>query len=78
VVRQYLHPDERAALDDVLAEAGGRATEGAPLVRVAMEPERAGDNDWTFAVRTTSWPGGGQQLLAHCEGHGPLVRWTGP
>ncbi len=75
IVRQYLSPAERDAVDAVLDEAGARATDNALLVRVAFEPEKVGEGDYSFRVRTTTWPSGHEQLVADCEGHGPPIRW---
>lgn len=78
VVRQYLSPGERDAVDAVLSDAGVKAGSCAPLVRVGLEPERVGDGDFTFRVRTTTWPGGDAELVAECQGHGPPIRWQPP
>jgi hypothetical protein len=75
VVRQYLSPAERDAVDTVLRDAGARASPGAPLVHVGLEPERVGEGDYSFRVRTTRWPGGHTVLAADCQGHGPPVTW---
>jgi hypothetical protein len=75
VVRQYLSLPERAAVDRLLAEAGERATEEAPLVRLSLEPERVAESTFRFVVGVTRWPGGRSQVLAECLGHGPPVRW---
>lgn len=75
VVRQYLAPDERDRVDGVLAAAGARADDRAPLHRLTMEPERVGHGSFDFHLELTSWPGGGSRILADCQGHGPPVRW---
>jgi len=75
VVRQYLAPDERDRVDGVLAAAGARADDQAPLHRLTMEPERVGQGSFDFHLELTSWPGGGSRILADCQGHGPPVRW---
>lgn len=75
VVRQYLAPDERDRVDTVLAAAGARADDRAPLHRLTMEPERVGQGSFDFHLELTSWPGGGSRILADCQGHGPPVRW---
>ena len=77
VVRQYMSRGEKDRVDGLLAEAGSRATPAAPLAHLAMEPERVGGRSVRFEVSLTSWPGGRTRVLAHCEGHGPPVRWTG-
>ena len=75
VVRQYLAPAERDRVDGVLAAAGARADDRAPLHRLTMEPERVGQGSFDFHLELTSWPGGGSRILADCQGHGPPVRW---
>lgn len=76
VVVQYMEPRERAEVDALLAAAGGEARE--PLVRLALEPERAAAG---FSLRATTWPGstrGAGPLAEHwadCLGHGPPVSW---
>jgi hypothetical protein len=77
VVRQYMTREEKDRVDALLPEAGSRATATAPLVHLAMEPERLGGRSVRFELTATTWPGGRRRLLAHCEGHGPPVRWTG-
>jgi hypothetical protein len=78
VVRQYLAPAERAAVDRLLVAAGRRSSADAPLVHAQMEPERTGGDDVVFRVHGRRWPGPGTAVhLADCHGHGPPVRWTG-
>ena len=72
VVTQYLGADERSAVQAVIADAGARATEQAPLYWLRMEPEaplRA------MAVRLTRWPSNAERLLATAGAHGNPVRW---
>jgi hypothetical protein len=75
VVRQYMTRQERSDVDDLLAAAGGRATDDAPLVRLSLEPERVGDSDFRFTVSAQTWPGGQVRVLADAQGHGPPVVW---
>jgi hypothetical protein len=70
VVRQYLAPQERAAVADLLEAAGSRGSEQAPLAHLWLEPDRD-----RFTVGLTTWPGGRTSVLADCEGHGPPVVW---
>lgn len=77
VVRQYLTPAERAAVDQIVAEAGARATPDAPLARLSMEPEKVGAGQFRFVLELTTWPGGERRVLAECLGHGPPVVWVG-
>ena len=68
IVAQYLSEEELAAFHCRINEAGERATAGAPLAWLRMEPagERA-------EVRLTSWPGGEDRLLARAGYHGTPV-----
>ncbi|MDT7570673.1 MAG: hypothetical protein QOE05_847 [Actinomycetota bacterium] len=75
VVRQYLAPEERAAVDALIDAAGERATDDAPLVRLSLEPEKKVQSTFRFLVEMTSWPDGDARLLAECLGHGPPVTW---
>jgi hypothetical protein len=75
VVRQYLGDAERAALDRILADAGGQASADAPLFRLSLEPEQVAHGTFRFLVELTSWPGGQVRQLAECLGHGPPVIW---
>jgi len=73
IVWQYLTDDERATAEAALASAGHRATEDAPLAWLRLEPSA----DLTHAdLRLTTWPGGREQLLAHCHYHLGPVRWV--
>ena len=73
VVWQYLDPGERRRVDELLDDAGRRATDDAPLMRLSLEPHR--EDDGAFTLRLTSRPGGDAVVLADAEGHGPPVRW---
>ncbi|HUR13520.1 MAG TPA: DUF2332 domain-containing protein [Mycobacteriales bacterium] len=69
VVWQYVHPDERAAVDQLLDHCEG------PVVRASMEPNRVGQ-DHVFQVHLRR-AGHAPVHVADCHGHGPPVRWTG-
>lgn len=77
VVWQYLDAAERRAVPELLREAGARASAGAPLARLSLEPDRTAGDEGRFAVALTLWPGGGRRVLASARGHGPPVRWGG-
>ena len=68
VVWQYVHPDERKAVDELLLLSRRR------LVRISLEPERGST---AFRLHATSYPSGRRVHLADAMGHGPPVRWTG-
>ncbi|HUR51980.1 MAG TPA: DUF2332 domain-containing protein [Mycobacteriales bacterium] len=74
VVWQYVHPDERAAVEELLAQAGAEL--GPRLVRASMEPRKS-PAPLAFMVRVQRWPGGESAHVADCHGHGPPVRWNG-
>jgi hypothetical protein len=69
VVWQYVHPDERAAVDALLEQCEG------PVVRASMEPNRIGEGH-VFQVHLRR-AGHDPVHVADCHGHGPPVRWTG-
>ena len=71
IVMQYVEPDERERVGALIAEAGERATEHAPLARLALEP--GGE---LAELRLTVWPGGEERLLAQAGYHGEPVRWA--
>lgn len=73
IVWQYLEPAERRSIIRVLEGAGRRATAGAALAWLRMEPD--GDS---AAVQATSWPGGESRLLARSGFHGKPVSWLLP
>lgn len=71
LVRQYLAPEERAAVQELLDATGARATADAPLAHLWLEPQ----DGFRFQVGLTTWPGGRTAVVADCEGHGPPVVW---
>jgi hypothetical protein len=72
IVMQYVDADERERVAALLAEAGERAREDAPLARLMLEP--GGE---LADLRLTVWPGAGERLLAQAGYHGEPVRWLG-
>lgn len=73
---QYLSADERAAaragIDALAAGADARK----PLAHLTLEPAREGpDGTLKFLVRSTTWPGGEDRVLAECHAHGAPVHW---
>jgi hypothetical protein len=69
IVSQYLGDDEASAFQRHIREAGARASRGAALAWLRMEP--AGDR---AELRLTIWPGGEERLLARVGYHGtPLT-----
>ena len=72
IVRQYLSPGSRAAVEAALDAAGKCATPNAPLAHLAMEPETP---EARPDLRLTLWPGGETRRLAWCHPHGAKVEW---
>lgn len=70
VVMPYLSHEGRTRFEAVVAEAGARASEDAPLAWLRMEPggEQA-------ELRLSTWPGGEERLLAACGFQGRPVHW---
>ncbi|MGC1851037.1 MAG: DUF2332 domain-containing protein [Solirubrobacterales bacterium] len=65
IVEQYLSEEELTSFHRSIREAGRRATLGAPLAWLRMEPD--GDR---AAVRLTLWPDGEDRLIARAGYHG--------
>ena len=70
----YLDDDQRAEIRGLIEEAGGRATDDAPLAWLKFETPEAGEIP--FAVRLTVWPGGEERLLARAHPHVGPVDWV--
>jgi hypothetical protein len=69
IVMSYLEAEERERFNRAVADAGGRASEEAPLAWLRMEPggEQA-------EVLLATWPGGEDRLIATSGFHGRPVR----
>jgi hypothetical protein len=73
IVWQYFPGPLRAAVVDTLREAGGRATGDAPLAWVRLEPAEG----MTYCeLRSTTWPGDEERLLATAGFHAGRVNWV--
>lgn len=73
----HLPPATQQRLTSCLSEAGGRATEAAPLFWLRWEDEPT-DSDAPperHELRLTRWPGGTDRLLAVGQPHGDWVEW---
>ena len=68
---QYLSPAAREVGDALIAAAGDRATEAAPLARLSMENDGP-----AAAVRLQLWPGGTLLDLGRIDYHGRWVVWS--
>jgi hypothetical protein len=71
---QYLPPEARAKGDAIIAEAGDRATEDAPLCRLQMEAD-ANPHGATLSLQI--WPTGETRQLGRADFHGRWVQWQG-
>lgn len=71
IVLQYLPRPSFDRMRSALTDAGGRATDDAPLYWLRMEP--AGE---VADLRLRRWPGGDDRLLGTSGFHGPPVEWT--
>ena len=72
IMLQYLAPDARRDLVDVVDQAGRRATPDAPVAWLRMEP--GGD---VAETRLTVWPGAVPRSVATSAYHGPPVALVG-
>ena len=75
IVMQYMNKANRAAVAQAIADAGNRATPGAPVAWLRMEP---GWVEGRADVTLTTWPGGRERLIALTGFHGMPVEWSGP
>jgi hypothetical protein len=71
VVRQYLGPEQRAAVTERVSELGAAATRTSRFGYLFLEPVR----DRGFLVSLTTWPGGQERVLGRAAPHGIPVTW---
>ncbi|WJR65544.1 DUF2332 family protein [Neorhizobium sp. CSC1952] len=71
---QYLPPEARAKGEAIIAEAGARATEEAPLARLQMEADGNPDG---VTLSLQVWPTGEAKELGRTDPHGRWVKWKG-
>ncbi len=71
---QYLPPEARTAGEAIIAEAGRRATQEAPLARLQMEMD---DDPNSASLSLQIWPTGETRELARVDPHGRWVKWKG-
>lgn len=71
---QYLHRDDRQAVEYALQTAGDRATIARPLARIAYEWTEARD---AVHLTLTTWPGNRTYHLATCHAYGAWIDWHG-
>ncbi len=75
VAWQYFPAEAQARGEALLAEAGARASETAPLARFAME---ADDTPGGAALSLQLWPEAVKLDLGRADFHGRWVRWRAP
>jgi hypothetical protein len=71
---QYLPADARRQGEAIIAAAGGRATDDAPLCRLQMEADGGTDG---AALTLQIWPKGETRELGRADFHGRWVKWRG-
>ncbi|MFN3319837.1 MAG: DUF2332 domain-containing protein [Allorhizobium sp.] len=71
---QYLPPALKAEGEAMMAEAGARATEAAPLARLQLEADSKPEG---AAILLTLWPTGETREIGRADFHGRWVKWVG-
>jgi hypothetical protein len=74
IMWQYMPGATQAAVRTAIEQAGGRATDAAPLAWLRFEPPRA---DARAELHLTLWPGERRHHLATAHPHGKVVTWLG-
>ena len=76
VVWQYLSADEQAAVRAGIDALATQADARSPFAHLSFEPQRRFRGDpIAFLLRSRTWPGGADRVLAECGPHGPPVVW---
>ncbi len=71
---QYLPAALKAEGEALIADAGSRATEAAPLARLQLEADGKPDG---AAILLTLWPTGETREIGRADFHGRWVKWVG-
>ncbi|PYB73042.1 DUF2332 domain-containing protein [Rhizobium wuzhouense] len=71
---QYLPPALKAEGEALIANAGSRATEAAPLARLQLEADGKPEG---AAILLTLWPSGETREIGRADFHGRWVKWVG-
>ncbi|EKF58827.1 hypothetical protein QWE_14712 [Agrobacterium albertimagni AOL15] len=71
---QYLPPALKAEGEALIAEAGTRATDAAPLARLQLEADGKPEG---AALLLTLWPAGETREIGRADFHGRWVKWVG-
>jgi len=69
---QYFPAPTKTRIAAELEQAASAAAPDRPLAWLRYEFD---DRDEKITLRLTTWPGGGERLLAYCHPHGHSVRW---
>ncbi|WP_236632227.1 DUF2332 domain-containing protein [Caulobacter sp. BP25] len=69
---QYLSDQDRLQIDETMEQAGARASDKRPLLRIGFEwtPDRS-----KVELRLTQWPTGSTRVLAICHPYGDWLDW---
>jgi hypothetical protein len=74
IMWQYMSPSDQKCGQDLIAAAGMRATNTAPLAWLRLE---ADDKEPGAALMLTLWPTGKEQCIGRADFHGRWVNWIG-
>lgn len=75
IMWHYMPPSAQTRIEALLDEAGGAATQAAPVAWLRMEGLPPGDDHAWLSL--TLWPGGQTHRLAACDYHGRWLEWLG-
>lgn len=71
---QYLSEDAKAQGEELINEAGAKATVEAPLAKLQMEADWQGEG---AALTLQIWPVGETKLIGRVDFHGAWINWSG-
>jgi hypothetical protein len=77
VMWQYMPDAEKAAVMEVIAAAGERATADSPVAHTSFEWPPNGFTDVGHVARVTTWPGEVVRDVGAGQAHGSWIRWSG-
>jgi hypothetical protein len=75
VMWMYLPDETRSSVEAAILDAGGRATDDRPLAHVRFEASPKGYDAAGHRLTVTTWPGGGDRVLATGHAHGSWIAW---
>jgi hypothetical protein len=73
IVTMYFSNADRARMPELLAEAGSRASDDAPLAWLSMEQSASPQEGRETDIELTIWPGGERRTIARASFHGRNV-----